>query len=109
MKIKTALLPLLFIFILGVNGCGTPGKNMMGGAATGVPECDKLFNKVEQKTAGKNLTSNTNSPKEGAYVFLRDEIIPGLRKEMEKPNFDKKDLAEKCKAAYEGFVPPADQ
>jgi len=99
----------IFICVLALSGCGGIAKSVIGGSATGISECDKLFDKVEQKTAGKNLTANTNSPKEGAHVFLRDDIVPPLRKELAKPNPDKKDLAEKCKGAYEAFVPPADQ
>jgi len=107
---KTALPLAMLVFVFASGGCSTGGKNILGGSATGIPECDKLFDKVEKKTAGKNLTSNNvNAGKDASYVFLRDDIVPSLRKEMAKPGADKKELGKMCDTAYEAFVPKEDQ
>lgn len=56
-----------------------------------------------------DFNANSNSARGVTYRFLRDDVVRPLRQEMAKPGADKKDLAVKCKTAYEAFVPAADQ
>jgi hypothetical protein len=105
------ILPAVFIFALALGGCGLGGQNPSGRPPMGIPECDKLFAKIDEKSADKSidLNANSNSTRGAAYRFLRDEIAKPLRKEIAKPDANKKELAEQCKGAYEAFVPQADQ
>jgi len=108
MNRKNALL--LIIFSLALGGCGGVGKKASN-TSSGIPECDKLFNKLDEKMADKSIDFNTNSnsAKGINYRFIRDDIVKPLRKEIAKPDANKKELAEQCKGAYEAFVPKDDQ
>ena len=111
---KTNLPIALFLLVLVVTACssfsGGSGSSGAGGsnantstADTGIPECDKLIAKFEEKASDKNKESSMIE--RAAYSFVKDQIIKPIRDEIaNKSSKDKKDIAAKCTEAYDKLI-----
>ena len=97
---------LLLIVVAGL-GCSslTGSKSGSGDAnsnavaeTTGIPECDKLFVRIEEKVSDKN--KETTFFQRTAYNLIKDQIASSIRSEVaNRTEADKKDIANKCTEA----------
>ncbi len=68
---------------------------ILDSAKTGIPECDRLIEKIEAKASDKN--SNSSMFERAAYQFIKDQVIKPIRDDLaNKSAADKKKVAEKC-------------
>jgi len=112
----TNLLTALFLLVLAVTACslGDRIKQATGGSSsntndntvvenTGIPECDKLFAKVEEKASDTNKESSILE--RAAYSFIKEQIMKPIRDEIANKNDkDKKNIARKCTEAYDKLI-----
>jgi hypothetical protein len=97
-----AFLTLACSTIRNLSGSSSSSDNTVGSdgtildtAKTGVPECDRLIEKIEAKISDKN--SNTTMFQRAAYQFIKDQVINPIRDDIaNKSAEDKKKIAEKC-------------
>jgi hypothetical protein len=77
----------------GANASSTP-------EATGIPECDQLFTKIEEKVSDKN--KETTFIERTAYNLIKDQIQKTIRQNVANSNAaDKRDIGRKCTEAME--------
>ena len=99
---------LLLIVVAGL-GCGSLTGSKSGSSGgdansnavaetTGIPECDKLFARIEEKVSDKN--KETTFFQRTAYNLIKDQIASSIRDEVaNRTEADKKDIANKCTEA----------
>jgi hypothetical protein len=119
MKTKSNLSIALFLLVLTVTGCSLVNRikeasgsgssaNTNSNSAnvaenTGIPECDKLFAKIEEKLSDKD--GETTFIQRAAYQIIKDQVMQPIRDDIaNKTAKDKKELARKCTEAYDKLM-----
>lgn len=93
-------------------GTNSGGSNSSGGAAgsnvsntaiagstdTGIPDCDRLFAKIEELASDKN--TEASFIERAAYGLLKDQIMKPIRDEIANTSqADRDDIGGKCREA----------
>lgn len=110
MKNTRNLSIVLLLIVMAGLGCGSLTGGKSGGGSggdansnavaetTGIPECDKLFARIEEKVSDKN--KETTFFQRTAYNLIKDQIASSIRSEVaNRTEADKKDIANKCTEA----------
>lgn len=117
--VKHSIVPAILIMMGLTLGCGmlggsssssNPGTNSATGSSgssnsavvveqnTGIPDCDKLFAKIEELTSDKNTEASFFE--KAAYNLVKDQIMKPIRDEIANASTaDKDDFASKCRDA----------
>lgn len=116
---KHSLIPAILLMMGLTLGCGmlggsssssNPGSNSSsnssGGSGasntvannTGIPDCDRLFVKIEELASEKN--TEASFIERAAYGLLKDQIMKPIRDEIANTSqADRDDIAAKCREA----------